>query len=77
MAGSFDHVNGPRRKFRMELIENMGDAHEALQQMHWLIWKLADGDHKKIKAAVAEYYRFRRANSGASPPAPGEPAQKS
>ena len=60
MAGSFDHVNGPEG-FTVDLIENLGDAHEALKEMHWLILELAQGDIPKIRRALARYYRGSRA----------------
>lgn len=55
MAGSFGHVSGPRRTFRMTLVENMRDAREALEEMHWLIWELADGDRARINKALKRY----------------------
>lgn len=44
MAGSLNHIVGPDGHFRMESIENMGDAHEALDECFKLIYKLSRGD---------------------------------
>lgn len=54
MAGSYDHICDDDGSFRMDLIENMGDAHEALEECHGIIgrqrgalneaWSLLDGD---------------------------------
>lgn len=35
----------------MDLIENLGDAHEALDECYQLIYTLAGGDTKKVSAA--------------------------
>ena len=61
MAGSYRHCRN-RKRFWFDLIENMGDAHEACQQMFWMIRYLSDGDEKKIKAAEAAYYKLCRKN---------------
>lgn len=42
MAGSFSHCLGDDGKFRFDLIENMGDAHEACEEMFDMILWLAD-----------------------------------
>lgn len=39
-------------KFNMDTIENMGDAHEALEECHALVWHLAKGKKKRINKAL-------------------------
>ena len=51
MAGSFDHVCNNDGTFRFDLIENMGDAHEACEAMHALIMELSGGSPAKVRAA--------------------------
>jgi hypothetical protein len=51
MAGSFSHIVTKRGRFNMRLIENMGDAHEALEECFNIIALLVDGDFKKLKNA--------------------------
>ena len=55
MAGSFEHCD-QAGEFRFDLIENMGDACEACEEMHWLVWHLAGGSREKVEAALAAYY---------------------
>ena len=52
MAGSFNHVCDDNGTFRFDLIENLGDAHEACEQMHALIMKLSGGDPAKVRVAM-------------------------
>lgn len=59
MAGSFNHCDD-HGVFGMELIENMGDAEEALEMMHFMIWYLARFDHVAVKEAVEAFYESRR-----------------
>ena len=40
MAGRIDHLSDEDGKFTMDLIENMGDAHEALEECYTVINKL-------------------------------------
>ena len=58
MAGSYRHCND-RGKFDFKLIENLGDAFEACEQMYWMIDYLAGGDRKKIKEAENAWYNPR------------------
>jgi len=37
MAGSLSHIVAEDGTFQMELISNMGDAHEALEECHQII----------------------------------------
>jgi hypothetical protein len=47
MAGSYNHVvtdSGQlRTKSFSDLIENLGDAQEAIEEMYGMIWVLAEG----------------------------------
>ncbi len=51
MAGSLSHIVGRDGRFRMDLIENMGDAHEALEECYDIIFDLSGGDTGIISAA--------------------------
>lgn len=64
MAGSYKHCcaaewdrDGDIGVFSFDGIENMGDAYEACEEMHWMIWYLAGGDKKKIEEANAKFYK--------------------
>ncbi len=46
----------------MDLIENLGDAHEALEMMFFMIAHLSGGDQRKIKASENAYYASLRAS---------------
>jgi len=54
MAGSFNHIVDDDGKFTMDTIENLGDAHEALEDCYRIIYTLADGDTKKISNVCDE-----------------------
>ena len=57
MAGSYDHLrNDDTGAFRFDLIENLGDAHEACEECFYIIDWLTGGDQSKVKAALADYY---------------------
>ena len=62
MAGSFRHCDA-EGAFHMDLIENMGDAHEALEMMHFMIrWlagarALAVSVEQGIREAEDAYFR--------------------
>lgn len=60
MAGSFHHCN-EKGKFRFDLIENMGDAHEACEMMHYMIVTLTGGKKRRIRDAEEAYYAASRA----------------
>ena len=42
MAGSYDHICNEDGSFRVDLIEKMGDAHEALEECHEIIRRLRE-----------------------------------
>lgn len=60
MAGSYKHCIREDYSFNSEgfhdLIENLGDAYEACEQMVWLIWYLSGSDKNRIKEAIDKYY---------------------
>lgn len=43
MAGSYKHCVNDDGSFRgVDLLDHLGDAHEALEEMYGMIWYLAD-----------------------------------
>lgn len=60
MAGSYRHITNTDGTFRgVELLGNMGDAHEALEECHAMIQYLAEGSQSKIFEAWRDGY-FRQ-----------------
>lgn len=62
MAGSYQHVTNDDGTFRGDdrfygMIENLGDAYEAIEHMHFMIRHLAGGDAAKISEASDAFYR--------------------
>ena len=56
MAGSYRHVTNERAEFSgMDLIDHLGDAHEALEECVWMIRNLAGGDRHRIFEAQRAY----------------------
>lgn len=55
MAGSYGHIVSKKgRKFLgTSLLDNMGDAYEALEECYLMIEELSGGDQAKIDAARA------------------------
>lgn len=51
MAGSLSHIVTDRGEFRMDLIENLGDAQEALEECFDIIAVLCGGDMKRLRQA--------------------------
>jgi hypothetical protein len=68
MAGSYHHCTNEDGSFIGDdfasMIENLGDAHEACEMMHWMIGHLAGGDITKITVAQGAYYAYCRAEGG-------------
>lgn len=66
MAGSYKHVCKEDGAFRDDpedftgRIENLGDAYEACEEMHFMIGFLAGGDRAKIAEALSAFYESRR-----------------
>lgn len=56
MAGSYSHIVDKDNKFKgVELIENLGDAYEALEECWHIIDILSGSDKDKINEAYYEY----------------------
>jgi hypothetical protein len=66
MAGSYNHiVKKPSGKFQgVELLDNLGDAWEALEECFGMIWYLADGDAEKVEEARQNYKAGLERSSG-------------
>ncbi len=57
MAGSYRHITNCNNSFQgIDLIDNLGDAVEALEECYEMIQFLADGDKSKIFEAWLEGY---------------------
>lgn len=57
MAGSFRHVTDNDGAFRgIDLIDNLGDAHQALEECYEMIQYLTHGDQLAIYTAWLEGY---------------------
>lgn len=60
MAGSYKHCTNKDGSFRADdftdSIENLGDAWEACEEMHFMINFLANGDHGRIAEALEAFY---------------------
>lgn len=48
MAGSLNHIISSHGKFTMRHIENLGDAHEALEECFYLIKALTGGKMEEV-----------------------------
>lgn len=59
MAGSYNHIVGDDGKFCMDLIENLGDAHEALEECFDMIACLSGGKDENIERAHHHHLRTR------------------
>lgn len=58
MAGSLNHIIREDGKFTMDLIENLGDAHEALEECFTIIHALSDGGAKHIINIVCDDNKY-------------------
>lgn len=57
MAGSYKHIVNPDGSFRgTDLIDNLGDAYEALEECHLMIEHLTNGNKVKIFEAWRDGY---------------------
>lgn len=57
MAGSYRHITNTDGTFRgTDLLENLGDASEAVEEMYAMIVWLTNGDKLKIHEAYVEGY---------------------
>lgn len=61
MAGSYRHCVNEKGEFRQhdftEMIENLGDAHEACEEMYLIIQELSGGDKKLIETTIEKIYK--------------------
>jgi hypothetical protein len=65
MAGSYKHcIDEETGEFRFDLIENLGDAHEACEMMVFMIKFIAHGNKAEIDLAQKAYYAGLLAYSG-------------
>ena len=55
MAGSYFHIIDQNGEFTMNSIENLGDAHEALEECFVLIYELSNGDPTCISEVCKKY----------------------
>ena len=68
MAGSLSHIVDPDGRFSMDLIENLGDAHEALEECFEIIRVLTNGQGAIINP-ICEELSFPCIAADMSPPA--------
>ena len=52
MAGSLNHIVGPDGRFSIEGIENLGDAHEALDECCKIIRALTGGKKEDVNRVL-------------------------
>lgn len=55
MAGSYQHCCNDDGSFTFDLLDNMGDAHEACDEMHWMIDYLSSGDPRRVAKACKAF----------------------
>jgi hypothetical protein len=55
MAGSLNHIIGEDGKFTMGGIDNLGDAHEALDECFKIIYHLTGGYKGKVNMVCIKY----------------------
>ena len=68
MAGSYRHITDSNGDFiGVNLIDNLGDAHEALEECYEMIQWLSGGDKAKIFEAWREGYFKKHCPPGNSP----------
>lgn len=61
MAGSFEHVVDDDGTYRgVDLLENMGDMHEAVEQMAFMLMTISRTDTGLVRAAEHTYFKCRR-----------------
>jgi hypothetical protein len=67
MAGSYNHVVGDHGEFvGVDLLDHLGDAWGALEELYGMIWFLANGDAALVEKARQHY----RAGLALSPQPP-------
>ncbi len=55
MAGSLSHIVGEDGRFTMDYIENLGDAHEALEECFKIILHLSGYDTSRVRDACRKF----------------------
>lgn len=61
MAGSYKHIVDENNQFiGIDLIDNLGDAYEALEECYEYIQILTGGDKELIELVHAEYLRRQK-----------------
>jgi len=65
LAGSYLHCVDQENEgqFTIDLLDHMGDAGGALEQMFFMIGYLSNNDEEKIKGALASYYVLSKSKS--------------
>lgn len=59
MAGSYRHIVNHKNEFQgIGLIDNLGDALEALEECYYMIGVLSGWDKEKIRLAYLEYVKL-------------------
>lgn len=57
MGGSYRHIADAQNNFLgVKLIEDLGDAHEAIEELYYMILHLTGGDKTKIHEAWRDGY---------------------
>ena len=69
MAGSYNHVTDNEGRFLdnnsfVQMIENLGDAYEAVEEMYGMIWFLANGDGWQVELARRGWQEGTRLSPG-------------
>lgn len=56
MAGSYNHcINDNNQFIGVALLDHLGDAYEALEEMYGMIWWLARGNQDRVEEARKNY----------------------
>lgn len=60
MAGSYNHCIAKDGQLLLprqftDMIENLGDAFEAIEEFYGMVWYLAEGDASRVEAARQRY----------------------
>ena len=64
MAGSLKHVVDDDGTYRgVDLLENMGDMHEAVEQMAFMLMLISRTNAGLVRGAEDSYFRCRRGES--------------
>lgn len=58
MAGSLNHIVGKRGRFKLDTIDNMGDAAEALEECFGIIYQLSNNGNKDIINEACKEFNY-------------------